>query len=370
MPSAKASTSPNTANAPTTTDLPEFGGAGDPPPLLPPVPPSDVPPANALRPEPAAPASFFASGGGRAGRVVASAAGGKYPDLRRAERGLVHGIAGRLTTHPPPDPASAERRAPAPQSVTRVIRILEALCAADGAMSLADLARVLTTPKSSLAALLRGLAEERLVVAHDGTWRLGPGAFGLGSALLAARRRQSTPDLLRDGLRRLAERSGETALFAVADADGASMTYVDVVESGNAVRFAVRAGDRRPLYATAGGRALLAARSAEQVAEYLADLRAEPLTAKAETATPVLAEAIAAARREGVAQTVDQAADGVTGTAAPIRDADGAVLGALVVAAPSARWSNGERDPAQLRAMVRDEAAALSAALGWRARPL
>ncbi|MBU6268748.1 MAG: IclR family transcriptional regulator [Sphingomonadales bacterium] len=271
-----------------------------------------------------------------------------------------------MSAAPPELPERDERRA-APQSVTRVIRILEALCAAEAPVSLADLARVLDTPKSSLAALLRGLAEERFVEARDGAWRLGPGAYGLGSALVAARGRVSTPDLLREGLRRLAERSGETALFAIADADGATMTYVDVVESRNAVRFAVRVGDRRPLYATAGGRALLAARGEAEVARYLAGLRAEPLTATGETGKAALAARIAGARDEGVAQTVDQAADGVTGTAAPIRDAAGMVLGALVVAAPSSRWQAGG-DLGTLRALVREEAEALSAALGWRGR--
>jgi len=67
-----------------------------------------------------------------------------------------------------------------------------------------------------------------------------------------------------------------------------------------------------------------------------------------------------------VAQTVDQAADGVTGTAAVIRDADGTVLGALVIAAPTSRWRAGAGDPADLQAMVRAEADLLSRGLGFR----
>ena len=151
-----------------------------------------------------------------------------------------------------------DRRAQSPQSVTRVIRLLEALCASREPLSLADLSRALDTPKSSLAALLRGLAEEQFVVTSEGAWRLGPGAFGLGSALIEARRRFQSSDLVRDAMRRLADKCEETVLLAVRDHDGQSMTYVDVIESRNAVRFAVSAGDRRPLYATAGGRALLA----------------------------------------------------------------------------------------------------------------
>jgi DNA-binding IclR family transcriptional regulator len=229
-----------------------------------------------------------------------------------------------------------------------VIRILEILCASAAPVSLADLARALATPKSSLAALLRGLAEEGFVVAADGAWRLGPGAYGLGSALLEARRRLSTPDLLREGMRRLATASGETVLFAVPDADLLALTYVDVIESRNAVRFAVAVGDRRPLYATAGGRMLLAARSEDEVRAYLAQLKPERLTATAET---------------DKAQTVDQAADGVTGTAALIHDAGGRASGALVVAAPSAR---SQDRLAELRRLVREEAGVISRSLGWR----
>jgi len=256
-----------------------------------------------------------------------------------------------------------DRAANAPQSVTRVIRILEALCASSRPLSLAELSRLLDAPKSSLAALLRGLAEENFVVAGDGAWRLGPGAFGLGSALLEGRRRFQTSDLVRDGMRRLAERSSETVLFAVPDDDGETMTYVDTIESPKAVRFAVSIGDRRPLYATAGGRALLAAGSDQALRAYLDRLKPERLTDRTETVKHRLAEAVAAARESGVAQTVDQMAEGVTGTAAVIHDAAGKVVGALIVAAPSARLQ--DRLPV-LAKLVREEAAAIARSLGYR----
>jgi DNA-binding IclR family transcriptional regulator len=257
-----------------------------------------------------------------------------------------------------------ERRLTAPQSVARIIQVLEALCASPGPLGLTDLSRLLDTPKSSLAALLKGLAEADFVVAEEGTYRLGPGAFGLGSALMEARRRLQSSDLVREGMRRLAQRSGETVLFAVHDRDAATITYVDVIESRNAVRFAVSIGDRRPLYCTAGGRALLAAAPEAEAQAYLRRLKPERLTAQTEVDRRRLAEAVEAARAAGVAQTVDQASDGVTGTAAAIHDAAGAVLGALVVAAPSSRLQDRREVLAQL---VRDEAAAVSASLGYRA---
>ena len=164
-------------------------------------------------------------------------------------------------------------------------------------------------------------------------------------------------------MRRLADRAGETVLFAVSDGDHGTMTYIDVIESSNAVRFAITIGDRRPLYATAGGRTLLAAGDEDAVSSYLAALRPTRLTATTEIDRQRLAEAIGAARSEGFAQTVDQAAEGVTGTAAAIRDAAGKVLGALIVAAPSARSHDRL---AELAALVREEAGAISRELGFR----
>jgi len=254
-------------------------------------------------------------------------------------------------------------RAASPQSVTRVVRLLEALCASSEPVSLADLSRRLATPKSSLAALLRGLADEDFVIAAEGSWRLGPGAFGLGSALTEARRRLQSSDLIRDGMRRLCAETGETVLFAVGDAQGDQLTYVDMIESRNVVRYSVSVGDRRPLYATAGGRALLATCSPEAVESYLRRLEAEAFTPATLVDPLALGEAVATARDQGVAQTVDQAAEGVTGTAAAIRDAAGLVLGALVVAAPTPRAQHRLED---LAVRVRKEAADISRSLGFR----
>jgi DNA-binding IclR family transcriptional regulator len=250
-----------------------------------------------------------------------------------------------------------------PQSVTRVIQILEALCASPTPISLAQLTRTLDAPKSSIAALLRGLAEADVVTLSEGVYRLGPGAFGLGSALLEARRRLQSSDLLREGMRRLAHRSGETVLFAVRDAGAETMTYVDVIESRNSVRFTVSVGDRRPLYSTAGGRALLATLAEKDLRHYFSRLKPQKLTSYTETNRERLAEAIAAASKTGVAQTMDQASVGVTGTASVIRDAAGTVIGALIVAAPSSRLQDRG---AELARLVLEEASAISRSLGYR----
>lgn len=250
-----------------------------------------------------------------------------------------------------------------PQSVTRVIHILEALCSSPEPLSLADLSRMLDTPKSSLAALLRGLSEAHFVAVSDGAYRLGSGAFGLGSALLEARRRVQSSDLIREGMRRLAHTSGETVLFAVLDHGGTTMTYIDLVESQNAVRFAVSPGDRRPLYCTAGGRILLSTWPEPDLRRYLKQLKPQSLTTSTETNKTKLRQLIEAAREAGIAQTDSQTSEGGAGTAAAIRGASGQVVGSLIVAAPSTRFR--DRAPALCR-MVLEEASRTSRSLGYR----
>lgn len=258
---------------------------------------------------------------------------------------------------------SDDRRLNSPQSVTRVIQILEALCASPKPVSLAQLSRTLDAPKSSIAALVRGLTEADFIVATEGAYRLGPAAFGLGSALLQARRRLQSSHLIHDGMQRMADRSQETALFAVRDKNSDSMTYVDVIESRKVVRFAVSVGDRAALYCTAGGRALLAAASDQEVKDYLRRIKPEALTPETVTDKRRLAEIVAAARESGMAQTIDQAGDGSAGVASVIQDATGTVIGALVLAAPSWRLRNRQEELTQL---VLEEAVAISATLGYR----
>lgn len=60
-------------------------------------------------------------------------------------------------------------------------------------------------------------------------------------------------------LETLAVETGETALLAVRE--GADIVYVDVVESTSPIRYFARYGERRPLYTTSSGKAILSSYS-------------------------------------------------------------------------------------------------------------
>jgi DNA-binding IclR family transcriptional regulator len=219
-------------------------------------------------------------------------------------------------------------------------------------------------PKSSLAALLRGLVGANYLEFSEGVYRIGPSAFDLGSIMSEARRRLHTSDHLRSGMRGLSERAGETVLFAVLNRDDCkTMTYVDIVESRSQIRISVTIGDRRPLYCTAGGRALLSAMPDEDVRRYLDAEKLKKLTPKTEVNKSKLLKIVQRAREEQIAVVVDELEAGIIGIASVIRDASGAALGALIVAAPTSRLAdNGSK----LIALELAVAQSISRNLGYR----
>lgn len=257
------------------------------------------------------------------------------------------------------------KRAGGPLSVARVLQILGVLSRSEEPLSLAQLARRLEAPKTSLIGLLRSLADLNFVIFADGVYRLGGASFELASAVMASRQQQHMSEAIREGMRELNKRSGETVLYAILNYDDPDMmTYLDIVESRGAIRISVTIGDRSPLYCTAGGRVLLADMSDAEVRAYLERAEIKPLNQMTEVQRPVLLRTIEQARVDGVSTVCDEVIEGVTGMASPVRDSSGAVIGTLIIAGPTARMRDHDEELAEV---VREAAQTISRNLGHRA---
>lgn len=251
-----------------------------------------------------------------------------------------------------------------PRSVGRVLDILGRLAAAPQGMPLAALAAATGAPKTSLLGLLRGLAAEGYAVQQDALWRLGPEAIGLARAILS---RAGDGDLVtsaRPVLERLAEQAGETAMLAVLAPDRRAMVYADKVESRTALRFAATVGDARPIHCTASGRVMLAFLPPPWPAEFLRAARLAPHSPTSVTDRRALRRIVQETRAQGFAVTLGEATEGVAGLAAPIFEARGEVVAAIVLAGPIARV---EPRLAPLSRRVREAARDVSRRLGHRA---
>ena len=259
----------------------------------------------------------------------------------------------RPVTSPP------SRRA-GPQSVGRVFAMLDAIALLREGATLSELARIARAPKTSLVGLLAGLTQEGCLVRDaSGRYRLGPRVHALASRTMQGR------DLIaqaRPALQRLVEDTGETAVIGALAPDADRAVYLDKVESPNPIRYAVTVGDRRELYCTAMGRALLAFLAPERIREYLRSPRdkwtAETLTSAAD----ILAE-LARVRREGIARTFGERIAGASALAVPVFGRDGAVVAAVLVAGPTERMRLNMR---RNEKAVREAAAECSRLAGGR----
>jgi IclR family transcriptional regulator, acetate operon repressor len=237
-------------------------------------------------------------------------------------------------------PGPKSRRA-GPQSVGRIFGILDCIAAERSGATLSELARITGSPKTSLVGLLAGLtAEGCLVRDTSGRYALGPRVHSLATQAMAGR---EFVMLARPVLQSLVEATGETAVIGALAPDAELAVYLDKVESSNPIRYTVTVGERRELYCTAMGKALLAGFEPARLRRYL---KATPRRRWTETtitsAADLLAEA-ARVRRDGIARTNGERVGGASGLGAPVFAGDGSVVAALLMAGPSERMRANQR---------------------------
>lgn len=224
-----------------------------------------------------------------------------------------------------------------PRALMRVLRILDVVPRANDGMTLAELSEALQAPKSSLLSLLRALVHEGYLQQRHGAYVAGTEAYRLAASIMVGRK---LPRLMRPFMEELSARTGETVILAVLDRETQSAIYADVIDSPQALRYSVQLGAARPLYATSGGRVLLAWQDEAWQKAYLAKVRLEPRTEKSVKDRRALAIELARIRADGYAVTDGQWAIGGIGVGAPIFGINpGQCVAALSVACLSPRFA-------------------------------
>lgn len=228
-----------------------------------------------------------------------------------------------------------------PQSVGRIIAILDSIAGSGASASLSELAKISGAPKTSLVGLLAGLTAEACLVRDEaGRYSLGPRLQSLAMRALAGR---ELVVLTRPILEALVEATGETAVLGAMAPDAELVTYLDRVESTNPIRYAVTVGERRDLYSTASGKALLAHFEPARLRKYLAATPRKRFTDTTITAAADLIAELSRIRCDGLARTHGERVKGASGMAAPIFGGDGTVVAALLIAGPSDRMRANAR---------------------------
>lgn len=143
------------------------------------------------------------------------------------------------------------------QTLDRGLRVLTLLSDSPEGLTVTEIASALGVSRTVVYRLIVTLEQHGLVRrSADGRCRLGLVVLGLARQVQPHLRDAAAPSL-----RRLAETTGATAYLGVVD--GADLLTVAVVEPPRSdVHVAYRLGSRVPLELGAGGRAVLAARTA------------------------------------------------------------------------------------------------------------
>lgn len=248
----------------------------------------------------------------------------------------------------------SEREVTGPRSLTRLLGLFDALAKKPDGLTLAELNTVLESPKSSLLNLLRPLVAEGYLMHSHGMYRLGPTAFRLAANIMSV---WNFSKLARPYLEELAARSKESVYIGVLDREAQVITYVDAIDSGHSIRFAITVGANRPLYCTAAGRLLLAFADEEFQENYLRTVKLVRRTEHTVTDKKELRKKLEEIRRTGLATSVSEMFQGSAALAAPIHGTEGKVIAAIAIGAPADRF---ESELPYLRTVITDVATRVS----------
>lgn len=219
------------------------------------------------------------------------------------------------------------------QSVQRAASLLKAFELGPPELGVSELGRRVGLHKSTASRLLATLEREGFVerVAGAEKYRLGAIVTRLAGQVTHAGdlRGAARPVLIN-----LAETARESTHLAVLEHDEA----VNVEEFGgpHLVRDTNWVGRRTPLNCVANGKALLAFRSAEEIARVLAG----PLprfTDRTITDPAALRDELRRVRERGFAQALGEIEDGLNAVAAPVRRRTGDVIAAVSISGPAYR---------------------------------
>ena len=224
------------------------------------------------------------------------------------------------------------RRSPSVQSVDRAVSVMEFL-SRRGWSGVTEVAKELEIHKSTAYRLLTTLRDRGLVEQDAATekYRLG---FGL---VLLARTVSADLDILRCArpvCERLSERTRETVTIAVLEGDDAVVIHQSISRaSALGVDWT---GRHTPLHATAAGKIFLAYMPEDQLLRILE----EPLERFTENTVVDPASLKGHAKGildAGYGYTIEELEVGLNAVGAPIRGADGTVVGAVSVSGPAFR---------------------------------
>ncbi|MEA2290092.1 MAG: IclR family transcriptional regulator, acetate operon repressor [Solirubrobacteraceae bacterium] len=242
------------------------------------------------------------------------------------------------------------------QAIDRAAQLLTLILESEEPLGIGDLAEAAELPKSTASRLVSSLERHGLVRRTSARGKVQPGPAILRFAHRGAVDR-NLAELAQESLQTLAEAGGETVNLAVPGARG--VEHLAQIESRHFLGTGQWVGRTVDFHTTAVGKVLVAHGAAELPGGRLRRVAPGTIVDR-----ELLRRELEQVREDGFATAADELEPGLTALAAPVHGPTGDVIAALSISGPTLRLS--PKRVAELRPMLIQEAAALSARLGHR----
>ena len=214
----------------------------------------------------------------------------------------------------------------------RVLQVLDLLCETGQGFRLSEISRMLEVPKSTLLPILQTMVEAGYI-SKDESEKYYPG-IALLTTGAAARNAHSHGEEIRDRLKALVERFGETCYYGVLDSG--QVLYIEKVDSPQPLRMLTTIGHRLPAYATGLGKALLMEHELEAL-KALYPEKLEGLTKYTVKDLKELYRQLQQAKEQGYSWEMEESTEHIRCFGVPVRK-DGRIAGAISIAIPMFRY--------------------------------
>ncbi len=221
-------------------------------------------------------------------------------------------------------------------TVNRLCSILNAFSEEKKVLTLTEISRMVSLPKSTTFRLLSALESKGMLTrdADGRNYRLGYTLIQLG---ILAQNSIELRNLALPVLRKLSEETRETSVLSVLDRYNNVGVWVDQIESTQAVHWSRRVGNPLKLHAGASSKVLWAFLPDQDVEAILNQIELTPFLPNTITSKERMRAEIMEIRRCGYAVSFEETDSGAMGVAAPIYNHTNQPVAGIGIIGPVAR---------------------------------
>lgn len=206
--------------------------------------------------------------------------------------------------------------------------IVELLSSEPNGLSLTEIGSRLELNKTTVFRLLSVLRERGYIEKNETSnlYRVGPGFIEVASLYL---NRIEIKTEAAPYLNELSRQVNETVFLATLQ--GAEVVYLEKFEQFNTLRKYSIIGQRKPIYCTSLGKAILFDKSDEEIRELLGSVTLEPFTPNTVSSVDQLIANVREARARGYSSDDEEEEVGIRCAGAPVFDYRGNVIAAISI---------------------------------------